>query len=405
MITNKDIIIVGLQPWDHKIGSNCKNLAKEFSKKNRVLYVNNPLNRLDRYKKKNQDFVINYEEVIKGTQPSLRKVGKSIWTLYPKKIIESINKLPHNFLYAFLNKRNSKIFSDEIKRALIEIDFENYILFNDSLMFTGLYLPQLLSPIASIYYIRDNLVSQDYFRKHGVETEPLLSRKYDAIAANSDFLADYLRPHNSNSFMVGQGCDFTIFNLQNISNEEPEAISDIPHPRVGYIGFLSSVRLDIGLIKHIALSKPKYSIILIGPEDKIFKESDLHSIQNVYFLGNQKEHDLPLFINSIDVAINPQAINDLTIGNYPRKIDEYLALGKPVVATKTKTMDYFKDFVYLANNKDETVNLIEKALNDNNNKLAIERIKFAKSHTWENSANKIYEIVNEVLIRKGKTVH
>jgi len=30
MIKNRDIVIVGLQPWDIEIGSNCKNIAIEF---------------------------------------------------------------------------------------------------------------------------------------------------------------------------------------------------------------------------------------------------------------------------------------------------------------------------------------------------------------------------------------
>ena len=36
LITNRDIIIVGQQPWDVEIGSNCKDIAIEFSKYNRV---------------------------------------------------------------------------------------------------------------------------------------------------------------------------------------------------------------------------------------------------------------------------------------------------------------------------------------------------------------------------------
>ena len=45
MIKNQDIIITGLQAWDVEIGSNCKSIALEFSKNNRVLYVNSPLDR------------------------------------------------------------------------------------------------------------------------------------------------------------------------------------------------------------------------------------------------------------------------------------------------------------------------------------------------------------------------
>ena len=43
MIKGKDIIVVGIQAWDIEIGSNCKNIALEFSKNNRVIYVNPPM--------------------------------------------------------------------------------------------------------------------------------------------------------------------------------------------------------------------------------------------------------------------------------------------------------------------------------------------------------------------------
>lgn len=50
MIRNRDIIVVGQQPWDVEIGSNCKNIATEFAKHNRVLYVNSPLDRITFFK-------------------------------------------------------------------------------------------------------------------------------------------------------------------------------------------------------------------------------------------------------------------------------------------------------------------------------------------------------------------
>ena len=61
----KDIIIVGIQPWDIEIGSNCKNIALEFAQNNRVLYVNPPMDRITRYKYRNTERVqkrVIYEE-------------------------------------------------------------------------------------------------------------------------------------------------------------------------------------------------------------------------------------------------------------------------------------------------------------------------------------------------------
>ena len=37
MITGRDFIITGLQPWDIAIGSNAKDIAREIAKNNRLL--------------------------------------------------------------------------------------------------------------------------------------------------------------------------------------------------------------------------------------------------------------------------------------------------------------------------------------------------------------------------------
>ncbi len=99
---------------------------------------------------------------------------------------------------------------------------------------------------------------------------------------------------------------------------------------------------------------------------------------------------------AFDIAINPQLLNELTIGNYPRKIDEYLAMGKPVLATKTEAMQTFSEHVYLAENKEEYVTLAEKALKKNNSEKEKAREEFAKSHTWENNVLKIYKAIQKL---------
>ena len=140
--------------------------------------------------------------------------------------------------------------------------------------------------------------------------------------------------------------------------------------------------------------------VLVGPEDVDFKNSKLHDLNNVFFLGFRKPEYLFQYINAFDICINPQLLNDLTIGNYPRKIDEYLAMGKPVVATKTETMNSFKEFVRLAENREEFKDMIEDLLINDNVKLRRQRTKFACSHTWENSVSIISRIVQEYRVRR-----
>jgi glycosyltransferase involved in cell wall biosynthesis len=111
---------------------------------------------------------------------------------------------------------------------------------------------------------------------------------------------------------------------------------------------------------------------------------------NVHFLGRKPLEALPSYIHSFDVCINPQLVNPITIGNYPLKVDEYLAMGKPVVASATKTMELFRNHVYLADSALDYPRLIEQALHENKEEQRDQRIAFAKTHTWENCMKSLY---------------
>ncbi len=178
-------------------------------------------------------------------------------------------------------------------------------------------------------------------------------------------------------------------------------MSAIPRPVIGYVGALQSIRLDIELLAYIAQQRPQWSIVLVGPEDDAFKASNLHSIKNVHFVGAKKPEELPAYINAFDVCLNPQIVNQVTIGNYPRKIDEYLAMGKPVVATATRAMSIFAEHTYLAETKEQYVTLIEKALIADNSELQAQRWAFAATHTWENNVKEIYKAINTFRKDKG----
>jgi glycosyltransferase involved in cell wall biosynthesis len=102
-------------------------------------------------------------------------------------------------------------------------------------------------------------------------------------------------------------------------------------------------------------------------------------------------------MNALDVCLNPQLINEITIGNYPRKVDEYLALGKPVIATTTDTMELFKDHVYLCANAVDYKLAVEKALSENNEEKKNGRILFARSHSWKNNVDMIYKYIQQHL--------
>jgi len=392
LIKGKDIIIVGLQPWDTEIGSNCKNIALEFSKFNRVLYVNSPLDRITKLRHPLDIKVKKRIDMLKEKKQNLEMVSNNLWVYYPDILIESINWIKIDFLFDALNKNNNKRIANSIKKAIKVLDFKDYILFNDNDIFRGFYLKDYLSPVVSVYYSRDYLIGVDYWKFHGTRLEPKLMAKSDVCVANSSYLTEICKKYNNDSFYIGQGCELELF-LSAKHQPSPVDIKEISQPRIGYVGVLSAIRLNLEIIMQIAKDRPQWSIVLVGPEDNDFKSSELHSLSNVYFLGAKDPKDLPAYINTFSVCINPQLVNELTIGNYPRKIDEYLASGKPVVATKTETMSEFKDHCYLATTKQEYTEFIQKSLESDSPNLARIRQEFASSHSWENSVSKIYQAI------------
>ncbi|ETZ22604.1 glycosyltransferase [Pedobacter sp. V48] len=388
----KDIIIIGQQAWDTTIGSNCKNIALELSKHNRVLYVNSPLDRITLYRDRHNPKVKRRLDAVKNKEHNLIQVENNIWNLYPDCLVESINWIGNGAIFDFFNKRNNAKFSNSIKKAAAKLGFVDYLLFNDNEIFKGFYLKEFLNPFLSIYYSRDNMLAVDYWRRHGTRLEPLLIAKSDICMANSVFLTEHCKEYNEKSFYIGQGCELEIFNI-NDHAVIPSELLKINTPIIGYVGALQNIRLDIGLIRHIALTRKDWTVVLVGNEDSVFQQSDLHQLDNVVFTGPKPIAELPKYIQFFDVCINPQLMNEITIGNYPRKIDEYLAMGKPVVALATKAMEIFKEEVYLAIEWEEYVEMIDKALREDSAELKNSRIYLASQHSWENCVNEIYKSI------------
>lgn len=390
---NRNIVVLGQQDWESALGSNNINIAKEFAKQNRVIYVDQALDRKTLKNHKQDPLVQKKLGYVKQKKIGLEQVQNNLWILYPSSILESINWLPEGFVYEVANRVNNGRLAKSIRQAIKQLGFSDVVIFNDSLISKGVHLKDLIKPSLYIYYSRDNFSSQPYFQKHALREERVIVAKSDLVVANSAQLAEIAKESNPRSFDIGQGCDLSLYDPNIQAAKDLEAI---PRPIIGYTGFLTSMRLDIELLAQIATSRPNWSIVLIGPEDETFKASRLHQLPNVHFLGNRKPDELSTYIQGFDVAINPQLVNELTRGNYPRKIDEYLAMGKPVVATKTDFMQYFEGYCYLADDAASYLSLLEKALQVDTPELRLSRIAFAHTHSWEKNVDKIYQLMNSL---------
>lgn len=391
---NKDIVVISQQSWDEEIRTNPRMIVSEFVKQNRILYINPPLDVntvLSGYKNSR---VQNRIKILLGQKEGLVQVDDRIWVYTPSILGLSINWISSDKIYKTLNKVNSTLFANAIKSAVKRIGFDKFVLFQDAMIFNAIGLDKKLNPELYIYYIRDYVIGLAHFKVYGPWAEGVLMKQADLVVANSIYLANYAKKHNPKSYDVGQGCELGSYKAD-MEYDKPADLAPIKNPIIGYTGYLTAWRLDIDLLVHIAKSRPDWNLVLVGPEDDKFKASELHSLPNVHFLGGKEPAQLPVYVSHFDVCINPQLLNEMTVGNYPLKIDEYLAMGKPTVATKTGAMEMFEEHVYLATNNGEWVEALDSAVKEDSKLRAADRIAFAKSHTWEACVNAMYRAIED----------
>lgn len=391
-----NFVVFSLSPWNINYGCNIKDISIELARRgHRVLYIDVPLKRKERWFMKDKPFVKEVNDRHRAGQ-SLKKIDENLWHYLPDEILESVNSVSSASLFDAVNYINNKRFAKSIRKAIREVGFDEYVLLNDNEIYNGYHLKKMLNPSVYIYYLRDMLSAFVYWKKHVTRLEPELIGQADVVVTNSEYLSAYAAKSNPKSYYVGQGCDVTQYMKRPAQADIDAVLKDIPRPIIGYVGALNSERLDIALIHAVASKMESLSFVLVGPEDEAFQASALHALKNVYFLGKKDVADLPKYIHGFDVAINPQALNEITIGNYPRKVDEYLAAGAPVVATKTHAMNPFRDHVYLGENAEDYCALITRALQENSPGKAQERSLFAGGHTWANNVAAILDALNKV---------
>lgn len=395
---NRDFIITSLQSWDIEIGTTIKNTALEISKKNRVLYVNPPLDLMTRLKGEKTISYTRSIDVIKKRVSPLRQINQNLWVIDSPFILYSINRLPFNALFDLFNYFNNKKIANQILKTIKDLKFEKYIHLIDTDIYRSQYLKELIKPFLSIYYCRDFVIGIDYWKKNGTRLEPLLAAKSDMVLANSTYFEKRFKEYNSNTFSIETGVDLELYDISK-SRMTPEDIQQISHPIIGYVGAINSLRLNINLLYNLAQKRTNYNFVFVGPEDETFSHHPLHELKNVYFLGQKSIELLPAYILAYDVCINPQLLNEITNGNYPLKIDEYLAMGKPTVATYTHTMnDIFREYTFLPHNETEYLEALDTAVSEIEDQQKKEaRITFARTHSWENSVKKIYQYINKVI--------
>lgn len=112
---------------------------------------------------------------------------------------------------------------------------------------------------------------------------------------------------------------------------EPRDQAAIPHPRIGYFGVIDE-RMDLDLLTALALRRPNWQFVMIGPVVKIDPAS-LPQRPNIHWLGGRSYDSLPHYLAGWDLGFMPFAINESTRFISPTKTPEFLAAGRRVISS------------------------------------------------------------------------
>jgi glycosyltransferase involved in cell wall biosynthesis len=196
---------------------------------------------------------------------------------------------------------------------------------------------------------------------------------------------------NSNTEFVPNGVDYQSYATP---APEPQELTGIRRPRIGYIGTLKKM-LNWPLLLELSTRHPEWSFVFVG---NVAPHAELPGVLsvlaqrgNVHILAAKPSEALPGYVQHCDVCIMPYRLDDYTKYIYPLKLHEYLASGRPVVGTHIPSIEAFEDTVLLADGPEEWSSAIERALSPDENTYARceARRRIARMHDWDVLVEKI----------------
>lgn len=156
-----------------------------------------------------------------------------------------------------------------------------------------------------------------------------LAESVDVCFAVSRRLAGGFGPASRRMVYLPNAADTRLFSAAG-AGEEPAETKGLPRPLVGFAGVLHDF-FDMDLVRDVARARPSWSVVLVGPAET--DTGPLEGIPNIHLLGGRPYDRLPAFVAAFDVALLPWRLTPAGASANPSKIWQYLAAGRPVVAT------------------------------------------------------------------------
>ena len=142
------------------------------------------------------------------------------------------------------------------------------------------------------------------------DRERELMRRAGVVFTGGQSLYEAKRDAHPNVRAFPSSVDIDHFARARQRPAEPADQAGVPGPRLGFFGVIDE-RFDIDLLAGVAVARPDWHFVILGPVVKI-DPATLPASANIHYLGSKSYEELPAYIAGWDVALLPFARNEAT---------------------------------------------------------------------------------------------
>lgn len=257
-----------------------------------------------------------------------------------------------------------------------------------------LYSGHLQFPV-TVYDCMDELANFKGAPNGLVALEKKLFARSDLVFTGGHSLYEAKRKHHPRVHAFPSSVDTAHFLPARDGLVEPTDMMPIGRPRVGFFGVIDE-RFDLALLDAVAMQRPDWRFVMIGPVVKIDTAS-LPIRPNIHWMGSKTYAELPRYLSVIDVGWMPFARNDSTRFISPTKTPEFLAAGLPVVSTPiTDVVRSWgeSNLVQIAGTPGQSVAAIERCLRRSQRAEWLERVdRQLATGSWDSTWRAMKDLV------------
>ena len=241
-----------------------------------------------------------------------------------------------------------------------------------------------IDPAISVYYCIDDFSSSSHGARKITRSEEQLCSEVDLVFVTSEKLRQKAARFSDRVTLFPFGVSYMKFEQVRLAPDQiPADLAALPRPIVGYVGGIHQW-IDMEMLAHVARRMPEATFALVGPLQMDVSAAD---VPNVHFLGRKAHDDIPRYVKGFDVGIVPYLLSEYTANVYPTKLNEYLAMGIPVVATDLPEIRRFNQehgpSVTIAKDADQFVAALRTVLRPSTDQEKASRIEVAKENSWQ----------------------